>query len=70
MTNCNHNLIHELSVKLDALWRYDQYIQDAKTNGCPDRCCELFQKIKEDVQKHIEMLKEEIARHVKENNFN
>jgi hypothetical protein len=25
----NHDLIHDLSKRLDALWRYDQYIANA-----------------------------------------
>lgn len=28
----DHDLVHELSKKLDALWRYDQYIANAEGN--------------------------------------
>lgn len=69
MNNCNHNLIHELSVKLDGVWRYDQYIKDADQNGCADRCCHLFREIKKEDEKHIAMLREEIFNHVKEDKF-
>lgn len=29
MANHDHDLVHELSRRLDALWRYDQYIANA-----------------------------------------
>jgi hypothetical protein len=28
--NHDHDMIHDLSKRLDALWRYDQYIANAK----------------------------------------
>ena len=30
--NHDHDLIHELSKRLDALWRYDQYISNASSD--------------------------------------
>ena len=27
----DHDLIHDLSKRLDAVWRYDQYIENAKS---------------------------------------
>lgn len=29
----DHDLIHELSKRLDALWRYDQYVANAKNHS-------------------------------------
>jgi hypothetical protein len=34
ISNHNHDLIHELSRRLDSLWRYDQYLANAA--GHPD----------------------------------
>jgi len=66
MKDFNHNLIHVLSEKLDNVWkRYDKYIEDSED----DSCRELWKKIKEDEEKHIEMLKNEIIKHVQSGNF-
>jgi hypothetical protein len=67
LKNHNHDLIHSLSEKLDAVWRYqNHYLKDSE--GCKN-CVDMWKKFIEDDEKHIEMLKEEISRHIKENRF-
>jgi uncharacterized protein (DUF427 family) len=67
LKNYNHDLIHSLSEKLDAVWRYQkEYLKNAE--ACKD-CVALWKKLMADDEKHIEMLKEEISRHIKENRF-
>jgi len=64
--NHDHDLIHELSRRLDGVWRYDQYIANA--DGQAD-----LQKIWRDVKaqelKNIEQLKKLLTNHVQNNCF-
>ncbi len=63
----NHDLIHSISEKCDGVWRYKkEYLKNSA--GCPS-CVKMWQKIMEDDEKHIEMLKEEIGCHIKEDKF-
>ena len=59
-------MIHDLSARLDAIWRYDQFIENA------DKFPELqkfWQESKEQEIKTVEKLKELIREHVKMGNF-
>jgi rubrerythrin len=62
MLNMNHNLVQTLSEKLDAVSRYDIYIQDATEQGCM-ACADLFRQIKQEDQRHIRLLRDEIKEH-------
>lgn len=63
MSNLHHNLVQELSELMDSAWRYEHfYKKDAET--CP-RCQELWTKLEQRHNEDIEVLKEEIASHVK-----
>lgn len=68
ISNYNHDLIQLLSIKLDSLARYDLYKKDAEEGGCKG-CVTVFDQIKKDEEKHIQMLREQIAEHVKEGSF-
>ena len=62
----DHDMIHDLSARLDAIWRYDQFIENA------DKFPELkkfWQESKEQEIKTVEKLKELIRDHVKMGNF-
>lgn len=63
----NHDLVHAITKKNDAVWRYQKYYLKT-SQGC-EHCTSLWNKLIEDDNKHIEMLKEEIERHVKEGRF-
>jgi len=67
LKNHNHDLIHSLSEKCDAVWRYQK--ENLKNAGGCSSCISLWKKLMEDDEKHIEILKEEISRHIKENRF-
>lgn len=56
----DHDMVHELSKRLDALWRYDQYIANAE--GI-DELQTFWRELKEQDQKNISRLKEIIAEH-------
>lgn len=63
----NHDLIHALSEKNDAVWRYGrEYIKNAE--GCA-HCESLWKQLKEDDEKHIILLVEEMKRHLGEGRF-
>jgi len=68
MKNVNHNLISTLDNKLDAVWRYDTYIQDARQQGCMD-CVRVLEQLKQEEIRQIQMLREEIAKHVQKGQF-
>ena len=61
-----HDLIHELSKKLDALWRYDQYIANAE--GCPDIQA-LWHDFKRQGQADVQRLKNLIAAEIEKGCF-
>jgi len=62
----DHDLIHELSRRLDCLWRYDQYISNA--NGRED-LQGFWRTAKTQEQTNIQQLKKLIAQHIKSNCF-
>jgi len=67
LKNHNHDLVHALSEKNDAAWRYEkEYLKNAE--GC-EYCQNLWRQLAEDDNKHIELLKEEIKRHIDEERF-
>ena len=66
IANHDHDMVHELSKKLDALWRYDQYIANAKG----DKALQAFwKKAKEQDLSDVKELKGLIAEHVRKNCF-
>jgi bacterioferritin (cytochrome b1) len=68
LSNCNYNLTKQLDKKLQFLWVVDSYINDAENEG-NSKCAEIFRKIKADEERHVDMLKQEIARLSKEGKF-
>ncbi len=69
MKNANYNLVKMLLAKLDDTWRVEKhYVKDAELHGCKE-CRELLGKILEADKRHIEQLKQEIAKHIKGKDF-
>jgi len=67
MKNHNYDLIKMLFAALDDSYRIEKYyLEDSK--AC-SHCHESFAKMKEDIDKHIEMLRAEVIRHSKEDVF-
>ena len=63
----NHDLVHALSEKNDALWRYQrEYLKNAR--DC-EHCTKLWQALEADDEKHVKMLAAEIKRHMDEGRF-
>lgn len=64
--NHDHDMIHELSKRLDALWRYDQYIANAEQQP---ELQSLWRELKEQEQQNVKRLKELVAEHCREDCF-
>jgi capsule polysaccharide modification protein KpsS len=62
----DHDMIHELSRRLDGVWRYDQYIANA--DGQAD-LQKFWRNVKAQEQANIQQLKKLIAQHVQTNCF-
>ncbi|HVW39074.1 MAG TPA: hypothetical protein VHB99_17285 [Pirellulales bacterium] len=62
----DHDLIHELGKRLDALWRYDQYIANAEDR--PD-LRELWRDLKSQESANIKRIKELVAQEVERGCF-
>lgn len=68
LNNCNYNCTQQLAKKLAFIWRIDKYVQDAEDCGHP-ACADVWKQIKEDEEKHVEMLKKAIEGLSKEGKF-
>lgn len=64
--NHDHDLIHELSKRLDAVWRYDQYIENASNN--PD-VRECFERLKQQDMENVDALKKLVSEHAQKDWF-
>lgn len=64
MADHDRDLVHELSKRLDAMWRYDQYIANAE--GDEDRR-DFWRDLKRQDQKNVDRLRK-LLRHEIENN--
>ncbi|HEU6448255.1 MAG TPA: hypothetical protein VFV23_07450 [Verrucomicrobiae bacterium] len=64
--NHDHDMIQELSKRLDALWRYDQYIANAEGD---DELQEFWEQLKDQEQENVKRLKEIVADHVEKGCF-
>jgi hypothetical protein len=62
----DHDLIHDLSRRLDALWRYDQYIANADWR---EQIKQFWRDIKAQEQQNIQRLKELIGQEVRSDCF-
>lgn len=64
MRNFNHDLVQQLSEHLDGLWRFDEYLNNAKADGC-ERCTALWGRLRERLTADVKDLRDEIENHVK-----
>jgi hypothetical protein len=64
--NHDYDMVHELDRRLEALWRYDQYIANADRDN---ELQGLWRDFKRQEQDNVKRLKQMIAKHIKENCF-
>ena len=62
----DHDLIHDLSKRLDALWRYDQYIANADAKP---QLQDLWRDFKRQEIDNIKRVKQVIAEEIRQNCF-
>lgn len=62
----DHDLIHELSKRLDAVWRFDQYIANAEDKP---QLRDFWRQLKQTELSTVARLKQLIAEEVKANCF-
>lgn len=62
----DHDMIHELSKRLDALWRYDQYIANAAE--APE-LQQFWRDLKTQEQRNVDRLKGIIKEHCRQDCF-
>jgi hypothetical protein len=62
----DHDLIHDLSKRLDALWRYDQYIANAEGKTALQ---DLWRDIKAQEIDNIKRMKQVFIEEVRQNCF-
>jgi hypothetical protein len=62
----DHDLVHELGRRLDALWRYDQYIANAEWR---DEIAQFWRDAKAQEQQAIQRLKQLIKHEVRNDCF-
>lgn len=63
MANHTHDLVHDLSNRLDAVWRYDQYIVNAQKKGADD-VAQHWEAAKKEDERIIERAKELLKKHL------
>jgi hypothetical protein len=64
--NHDHDLIHELSRRLDGVWRYDQYLANADGKAVLQK---FWRDVKAQELENIQQLKKLLAEHVQSNCF-
>jgi len=62
----DHDLVHELSRRLDGVWRYDQYIANADGQAALQK---FWRTVKTQEQENIQQLKKLLVEHVQSNCF-
>jgi hypothetical protein len=62
----DHDLIHDLSKRLDALWRYDQYVANAEGKA---ELQDMWRDMKRQEMANIDRVKQMIAKEIRENCF-
>jgi rubrerythrin len=66
LEDSTYDIIHQLEKKADFLYSaVEKYVRDAEKDGKPELVT-LWNKIKEDEQNHLKMLREELIKEVKE----
>ena len=67
MKDHNHDLIDALAHKNDSVWRYQNYYLRS-SQGC-EHCESLWKTLQTEDERHVDMLRQEIKRHMDEGRF-
>lgn len=66
VANHDHDMIHELSKRIDAVWKFDQYIANA---GEDEELQKLWKDLKSQEQENVRRLKQLVAKHIESDCF-
>ena len=66
VANHDHDMIHELSKRIDAVWRFDQYIANAEED---EELSDFWSDLKLQEEENVHRLKEFVAAHIAKNCF-
>ncbi len=62
----DHDMIHELSKRIDAVWRFDQYIANA---GDDQELKQFWSNLKSQEEQNVKRLKQLVAEHISKDCF-
>ncbi|MGZ3599679.1 MAG: hypothetical protein ACXWQR_15075 [Ktedonobacterales bacterium] len=68
LSNLNYDLLTVLQNKLEAVAAYEVYLKDCEKSG-DQQCQQLVAELKRDDERHIERLRGELERIVREGKF-
>lgn len=68
MSNLSYDVLTALQTKLEGLAAYDIYIEDSEETG-DNTTRKLFEQLRQEDERHAEMLRQEIERLVREGKF-
>lgn len=68
LSNLNYDLLTVLQNKLEALAAYDLYLKDCQESG-DEECRKLVDDLRRDDERHVERLRAEVERKVREGAF-
>ncbi len=63
--NTNHDLVHTLSVRLDARWHDTSYEEEVNCQGCR----QMFEQLRKLDDEAIRLLSDELVAHVRSGKF-
>lgn len=61
VANHDHDMIHELSKRIDAVWKFDQYIANAEED---EELQQFWGDLKNQEQENVRRLKQLVAKHI------
>lgn len=63
--NTNHDLVHTLSVRVDAQWHDRSYEAETRCDGCR----RIFDRLREMDREAVRLLSRELSQHIRMNKF-
>jgi hypothetical protein len=65
LDDTNHDLVHTLSVRLDASWHDRSYATETACDGCK----RVFERLRDVDEEAVRLLSDELVAHVRANKF-
>ncbi len=68
LSDLSYDILTALQNKLEAVWAYDQYIEDCEEAGNED-CRKLFEEMQQRDEQDVELIKAQLEKLVKAGKF-